>query len=73
MRSWGVDLSPLLEALYPAPSFEQFIDPDDPRFLRPGLNMPRRVQDFCRETGQEVPEGERQITRCVLESLALKL
>ncbi|NJM38005.1 MAG: rhamnulokinase [Akkermansiaceae bacterium] len=47
------------------------IDPDDPRFFRPG-NMPQRFQDFCRETNQPIPETEGQLVRCALESLALK-
>lgn len=72
VRSWEADLTTLLERLSSTPSFEQFIDPDDARFLYPGSDMPRRVQDFCRETGQKIPENELQITRCILESLALK-
>lgn len=46
------------------------INPDDPRFLKPG-DMPARIAEFCRETGQPVPEGAGAITRCILESLAL--
>jgi rhamnulokinase len=72
VRSWEADLPALLHALSPTPGFAQFIDPDDARFLPPGKDMPQRVQDFCRETGQEVPEGPEAITRCILESLALK-
>jgi len=30
------------------------------------------VQEFCRETGQPVPETVGQVTRCIFESLALK-
>jgi rhamnulokinase len=33
--------------------------------------MPAKVQAFCRETAQPVPETPGQIIRCVLESLAL--
>ena len=29
------------------------------------------IQEFCRETGQPVPETEGQFARCVFESLAL--
>jgi rhamnulokinase len=41
------------------------------RFLAPG-NMVCRIQTFCRETRQAVPETKGEIIRCVLESLALE-
>lgn len=47
------------------------IDPDYGEFFNPG-NMPQRIRDFCRKTGQPVPENDGQIARCVYESLALK-
>ncbi len=53
-----------------APAFEAFIDVTDPRFAAPG-DMPLKIQEYCRETGQEVPRKPGQIIRCVLESLAL--
>jgi rhamnulokinase len=43
----------------------------DSRFLPPG-DMPARIQGFCRETGQAVPETRGEIVRCTLESLALE-
>jgi rhamnulokinase len=49
------------------------IDPNDERFLRPGVlgeSMPDRIEAYCRETGQEVPQGPGQLVRGVLESLA---
>ena len=51
------------------------IDPDDVRFLKPGLiddNMPDRIKDYCQETGQKVPETPAEIVRGVIESLADK-
>lgn len=47
------------------------VNPDDPRFLNPP-DMPKAIQEFCRETGQPAPETEGQIIRCATESLALK-
>ena len=51
--------------------FRCFIDPDDPSFEMPG-NQPRRVQEYCRRTGQTVPETRGEIMRCIYESLAMK-
>lgn len=48
-----------------------FIDPDDPVFTPPG-DLPGRVQEYCRETGQYVPRTVGEIMRCIYESLALK-
>ncbi len=46
------------------------IDPDDQRFLQPCDKMPDRVQAYCRETGQPVPQTRGEIARCILDSLA---
>lgn len=47
------------------------INPDDVRFTPPG-NMPRRIADYCEETGQGRPETPGQIIRCIFDSLALR-
>ncbi len=54
-----------------AKPFTSLINPDDPMFLNPG-NMPKAIQDYCKKTGQSVPEGKGEIARCVYESLVLK-
>jgi rhamnulokinase len=54
-----------------APAFRSFVDPDDTRFLNPD-DMPATIREYCRETGQEVPQAEGPILRCIYESLALK-
>lgn len=54
-----------------APAFAAWIDPDDQRFLHPG-DMPARIMQYCRETGQKLSEQPGAIVRCILESLALK-
>ncbi|HID86690.1 MAG TPA: rhamnulokinase [Anaerolineae bacterium] len=54
-----------------AEPFGGLVDPDDSRFLPPG-DMPKRIQSYCAETGQPVPQSKGAIVRCALESLALK-
>ncbi len=61
MEAWAKECKPL----------QCFIDPDDASFATPG-NMPERVREFCRRTGQHVPESVGEIVRCIYESLALK-
>lgn len=54
-----------------AKPFGAFIDPDHSMFLAPG-DMPTRIAQYCRETGQQAPETVGEFVRCILESLALK-
>jgi rhamnulokinase len=74
-RAWlgeGQDFSydALTQMAAEAPPFRSLIRPDDARFLTSG-EMPAKVQNFCRETSQTIPETPGQIVRCALESLAL--
>jgi len=48
-----------------------FIDPDAPEFM-PAGNMPKRIREFCKRTGQRVPETPGEIVCCINQSLALK-
>jgi len=73
-RQWereGVELSysELAEMAEKAAPAVSFIEPNDPRYAAPG-DMPARIRDACRESGQAVPEGRAEVVRCVLESLA---
>ncbi len=61
MEAWAKECKPL----------RSLIDPDDASFATPG-NMPERVRDYCRRTGQPVPETVGEVVRCIYESLALK-
>lgn len=61
----------LEQAAWAAEPFRCFIDPDCEDFATPG-NMPKRIREYCRRTGQYVPEGEGEIIRCVAQSLAFK-
>ncbi|MBR0488769.1 MAG: rhamnulokinase [Prevotella sp.] len=52
-------------------AFRSLIDPDDALFANPS-SMVEAIQQYCRETGQYVPEGYAQICRCIFDSLALR-
>ncbi len=47
------------------------IDPDRPEFFSAG-DMVNKVQRYCANTSQKVPESVGEVARCVYESLALK-
>ena len=58
------------EALASQP-FGSFIDPDEAILGAPG-DMPGRIRELCRKTGQHVPATRGEVVRCIYESLALK-
>ena len=75
-RDWqkaGMRLSwnDIVEEAKKAESFRSVIDPDYGEFFAGG-RMVEKIQAFCRETNQPVPETVDQIARCIYESLALK-
>ena len=61
----------LAEMAAQAEPFLCVIDPDHGEFFKPG-DMPTRIREFCRRTGQPVPESKGAILRCALEGIALK-
>jgi rhamnulokinase len=75
-RTWDLagnvqDFSSLTDKARTSTPLVSFVDPDDAAFVPPG-DMPSRLRNFCKRTGQTVPESEGAIIRCALESLALK-
>ena len=75
LRAWGADgdathLDALMDAAARAEPFAAVVDPDRAEFLPPG-NMPGRIAEVCRSTGQVAPVNRPSIVRCILESLAL--
>lgn len=52
------------------PGLASIINPDAETFLAPG-DLPERVRDYCRASGQPVPESVGAVARCVIDSLAL--
>ena len=61
----------LIEKANATPPLVSLILPDSSEFLAP-RHMPGAIRQFCRETGQTIPESEGAIVRCALESLALR-
>lgn len=61
----------LIAAAIEQPAFQSIINPDDPMFANPA-SMVEAIKDYCRQTGQHVPEGYAEICRCIFESLALR-
>ncbi len=51
--------------------FRSVINPDAPCFANPP-SMTEAIADYCRRTGQPVPESVGQYARCIFESLALR-
>ncbi len=51
--------------------FRSVINPDAPCFANPS-SMTEAIADYCRRTGQPVPESVGQYARCIFESLALR-
>ena len=75
-RDWlknGIDISwdGVVQEARKADPLRSIINPDSPEFYAGG-NMEKKIQDFCRRTGQPIPETIGQVARCVYESLALK-
>ena len=66
-----VSFAELAEAAAAATPLKCFIDTDDARFGVPG-NIPKRIAEYCKETGQYVPQTKGEIVRCILESLAMR-
>ncbi|MFJ4555656.1 rhamnulokinase family protein [Streptomyces massasporeus] len=71
VRAWGeTDLGALLLEASRAPALRSVVDAGDAAFLAPG-RMPERIAEACRLSGQPVPESPAEVTRCILDSLAL--
>ncbi len=65
------DYAELAKLAAEATPLRSLLNLDDPRFLNPP-DMPRAIQEFCRETRQPVPKTKGELVRCTFESLALK-
>jgi len=74
-RHWAAegeqyDYDELTHLASEAEPFRTLVDTDHEPFVTPG-DMPKKIADFARSTGQPAPETVGQFVRCCLESLAL--
>ena len=75
LRAWTAaglpaDLDTLLPLAAQVPPFSTVVAVDDPVFLPPG-DMPARIAEAARRTGQTPPRSQAETVRCILDSLAL--
>ena len=61
----------LTEMAARAAPLRSFVDSDCADFLKPG-DMPARIREYCRRTGQPVPQTKGEVVRCALEGIALR-
>jgi rhamnulokinase len=75
LRSWQeagmrVSLGQVLAEAAELPALRSVVDAESEEFLAPG-DMPDRIRAHCGATGQPEPRTPGEVTRCVLDSLAL--
>lgn len=61
----------LQEGAMQVEAFRSIINPDDAMFANPS-SMIGAIQQYCKDTEQQVPETPAEICRCIFDSLALR-
>ena len=74
-KEWGdsvpQDYATLFGNAMKVEAFQSIINPDDQMFANP-VNMQDAICEYCKITGQHVPQGYAEIIRCIFDSLALR-
>ncbi|MBN2166002.1 MAG: rhamnulokinase [Marinilabiliaceae bacterium] len=73
-KSWNQEnynYPTLVQMATNAKPFSAIIDIDHLSFLNPN-NMPNAIQNYCKNTNQNIPDDHGQIARIIIESIALK-
>ncbi|GAB3820700.1 rhamnulokinase family protein [Tessaracoccus terricola] len=75
VRTWReqrieVDVPGLVAQAAAVPALRTVIDVDDAAFFPPG-DMPSRIAEAARRTGQPLPETPAEFARCIFDSLAI--
>ncbi|MCA9174422.1 MAG: rhamnulokinase [Planctomycetales bacterium] len=66
-----VGFAELVDEARAAPALVSLVNPDDPRLVAPD-HMPAALAECCKSAGEPVPAGRGAVTRCALESLAMR-
>ena len=76
-RAWGEEdgakpsYDDLMHEAEAAAPFRSLLDPDYPQFQTPG-RMPAKIVEFCRLTGQPIPETRGQFYRAAMEGVVMR-
>ena len=76
-RAWGEEdgakpsYDDLMHEAEAAAPFRSLLDPDYPQFQTPG-RMPAKIVEFCRLTGQPIPETRGQFYRAAMEGIVMR-
>ena len=75
-RAWTVngvkpDFEEMMHEAEAAEPFRSLLDPDYPQFQMPG-RMPEKIVEFCRLTGQPIPETHGQFYRAAMEGVVMR-
>jgi rhamnulokinase len=71
-RGRATPMSELLAQAARCPPFRSLVATESPEFARPG-DMATRARAWCAATGQPVPEGDAQLVRAIVDSMALAI
>lgn len=74
-KAWAIkkdySYEELIEMAKSEQPFQCLVDNDAHDFMNPA-DMPTAIREYCRKTGQQVPETEKQIVRCIFDSMVMK-
>lgn len=69
-RGISIDVADLVRRCGSEAPLKSVFDINDASFLTPG-DMPARISELCRESGEPVPQSPEEFARCILDSLAM--
>jgi rhamnulokinase len=67
----NISWNEIVKLVADAPVFRSFIDVECPAFYKAG-GMINKIQKYCRDSEQPIPEDVGEIARCIYESMAMR-